>query len=146
MRTALFISCCLTLILFTGSAFGAQDTMPPSSWKQTGPQAHIERGLDLMVQGNIDAAFKTLFGKSHTKETLDKLKFELYSLTKKNGKPFAYEKLIEQKAGSSVIRYRYILLFQKQPTMFDFYYYKSKNGWLLKNISFTKDVKKIFVR
>lgn len=70
MRTALFISCVLTLTIFAGLANGAQDTMPPAGWQQTGPQAHAERALDLTVQGKLDAAFTAMLGKGYSKEKL----------------------------------------------------------------------------
>lgn len=147
MRTILYISCCLALILFALPTLAAQDSLPPSGWQKADtPETRIEKGLSLIVQGDMDDAFKTLFGKGHNKEVLDKLKFELYSLTKKNGNAFGYEKLIQQKAGTSALRYRYLLMFDKQPVLFDFYYYKGKKGWFLKNISYSKDIKKVFVR
>lgn len=145
MRPSLLIAWGLALILLAVPAFAAPDTAPPASWKQSSPHTQVERGLNLMVQGNLDQAFKVLFGKANAKDTLDKLKFEIYSLTKKSGNPYAYEKLLEQRAGTSMLRYRYLLMYNRQPVVFDFYYYKNKKGWFLRNISYTKDVKKIFV-
>lgn len=149
MHISSLITCCLALTLLaapslTTPSFAAQDTMPPVGWRKDNPKTQIERGLSLMVQGKMDDAFKTLFGKASAKDVLDKLKFELYSITKKSGKPYAYEQLLEQKAGTRLMRYRYLLMLTKQPVVFDFYYYKNKKGWTLRNISYSKDVKKIF--
>lgn len=147
MRAVTCSLCCLAILLFALPALSAQDTLPPSGWQKADtPEVRIEKGLSLIVQGDMEDAFKTLFGKGHTKEVLDKLKFELYTLTKKYGNAFGYEKLIQQKAGTSALRYRYLLMYDKQPVLFDFYYYKGKKGWFLKNISYSKDIKKVFVR
>ncbi|MGL1864229.1 MAG: hypothetical protein OCC46_17065 [Pseudodesulfovibrio sp.] len=143
---ALSIFVALAICAFASPANAAQDSLPPTSWKKDGPQAHIERGLDLMVKGDFDSAFKALFGKGHTKEVLEKLKFEIYRLSKKSGNPYAYERIIEQTAGASVLRLRYLLLFDTKPVMFDFYYYKRKSGWALRSIHYSLDIKKIFVR
>lgn len=146
MPIRIFTLTILSALLFCAVVAEAQDAMPPADWQQSSPEIRIAEGLTLMTQGDMDGAFKTLFGKGHNKEVLDKLKFELYSLTKKGGNPYAFEKVLEQKAGSSTLRYRYLLLFEAQPVMFDFYYFKSPKGWSLKNISYSKDIKKIFER
>ncbi len=143
---ALLILVTLAIGAFGSPAHAAQDSLPPASWEKDGPQTRIERGLDFMIKGDFDNGFKTLFGKGHTKEVLEKLKFEIYRLAKKSGNPYAYERIIQQKAGESVLRLRYLLLFDAQPVMFDFYYYKRKKGWALRSIHYSLDIKKIFVR
>lgn len=145
MRTVLSALIILTMVLLAAPA-AAQNSLPPASWKKESPQAHIERSFDLMVRGDFDGAFKALFGKGHTKDVLEKLKFDIYRLAKKNGNPYAYEQLIHQKAGNAAERYRYLLLFDTQPVMFDFYYYKTKKGWALRGVHYSLDIKKIFVR
>jgi hypothetical protein len=144
MQKRILISCCLTLALFAGPAFAAQDSLPPTGWQQDGPTAHAEMALDLMIQGKLDEAFKSLLGKGYSKDKLEKLKFDLYRIFKKNGKPYSYEKILEQKAGSALSRVRYVLLFKKIPMMFDFYYYNSEKGWVLKTYTISTDMKKIF--
>lgn len=135
----------LAFFLLIGPAV-AQNAIPPSSWQKVSPQSHAENALKTMVQGNIDGAFKALFGKGHTKEQLDKLKFEFYRIFKKNGNPHGYEKLIDRKAGNSILLLRYVLLFKNQPIMLDFYYYKRPTGWALRTFHFSKNIKEIFKR
>jgi hypothetical protein len=55
-----------------------------------------------------------------------------------------YEKVLEQKAGSSVVRCKYVLLFKTQPMMFDLYYYNPDKEWLLKTFTISRDIKKVF--
>lgn len=146
MRHILAATAILATILIAAPSMAAQGIPSTSTWKAEGPQAHIERGLSLMVNGEFESAFKVLFGKGHTKDVLEKLKFEVYRLAKKSGNPYGYERLLQQKAGKTLIRMRYILLFDAQPMMFEFIYYKRKKGWSLKNVHYSLDVRKIFAR
>lgn len=132
----------LVVLLYTVAPCAADKT-PDSQWRQETPQAHIERGLTLMVEGNFDGGFKALFGKHHRKDSLEKLKFEIYRLAKKSGNPRGYERILQQKAGTSVIRYRYLLLFPAKPIVFNFYFYK-KDRWLLQHINYSLDIRKAF--
>lgn len=144
MRTAIFMTAFLSLILMAPAAY-ASDIQPPSGWKQDGPEAHAERFLDLMVAGQLDDAFKALLGNSQT-AAMDKLKFEIYSEYKKNGKPVGYEQVLKQYAGKTVLKLRYVLLFQNMPKTFDIYYYNpTGQGWKLRTFSYVKDIKKIFM-
>ena len=128
------------LIPFNGAL--AQDA--PSSWQQEGPGVHAQQIVDLMVQGKPDKAFKVLSGNKQS-NTLEKLKFEIYRLYKSNGNPTGAEKLLEQTAGNTLIRLRYVLLFARQPLLLDLYYYNAGKGWRIKTYSFSTDVKKAFI-
>lgn len=147
MRLAVSICICLTLVLASSPALAAQDTQPPSSWQQAGltPEVHAERFLDPMVQGELDSAFKSLLGNSKS-DSLDKLKFEIFRNYKKNGKPLGYEKVMEQPMGKSLVRLRYILLFNNRPMMFDIFYYNPGKGWRLRTFTYSTDTKKIFAQ
>ena len=129
-------------LLLTCTPALAQDA--PSSWQQDGPGTHARQIVDLMVQGNPDQAFKLLSGNKQS-NTLEKLKFEIYRLYKSNGNPTAAEKILEQTAGTALVRLRYVLLFAKQPVLLDMYYYNSGKGWRLKTYSFSTNVKKAFI-
>lgn len=131
----------LALLIPFNSAL-AQDA--PSSWQQDGPGVHAQQIVDLMVRGNPDKAFNLLSGNRRS-NNLEKLKFEIYRLYKKNGNPKGAEKILDQAAGNSLLRLRYVLLFDKQPLLIDFYYYNSGKGWRLKTYSFSTDIKKAFI-
>ena len=146
MRFAFAAFGLLTFILCAAPAWAAQDTIPSSGWKKETPQVHIERGLSLMVKGDYDGGFKALFGRNNKKEVLEKLKFEVYRLAKKSGKPNGFENILKQKAGASIMRYRYLLLFDAKPLIFDFYYYKKKKGWTLQHINYNIDIRKVFAQ
>lgn len=100
-----------------------------------------------MVNGETEKAFKLLFSKGrYPQQTLEKLQFDYYQTVKKQGKPMGYEKLYEQRAGTNLIRTKYVLLFKTQPMMFDLYYYNTGKDWLLKSFTISRDIKKIFER
>lgn len=143
MRTFIIAFSLLALVMLASPVLAAQDIMPPASWQATGPQAHAEQFLNLMIQGKLDDAFKALLGKTNS-DKLDKLKFEIYRTYKKSGKPYSFEKILDQKAGTALMRMRYILLFKSLPMMFDFYYYNAGDDWRLRTFSYSVDVKKVF--
>ncbi|WP_319468980.1 hypothetical protein [uncultured Pseudodesulfovibrio sp.] len=141
---------CLFLLLsfsITPSANALQDTLPPAGWEKAGPQAHAEAVFNAMVQGDTKNAFKTLFSTGrYSKDKLEKLQFEFFRVVKKQGKPYAYEKILEHRAGTAIIHLRYVLLFRSMPMMFDLYYYSVEKGWLLKTYTISTDIKKVFER
>ncbi len=150
MRTAittLALLTFITLIAPTLPAFAAQGQLPPANWQAEGPHTHAEAVLSKLVQGDKEKGFKLLFSKgSYPQRTLEKLQFDYFQLVKKQGDPHGYEKVFEQRAGTSIIRLKYILLFKTQPQMFDLYYYNTGKSWLLKTFTISRDVKKIFER
>lgn len=138
----------LTAALFTATpAIAAQSQLPPSTWQAEGPHHHAESVFGKFIQGDKEGAFKLLFSRgNYPQQTLEKLQFDYLQLVKKQGDPHGYEMVFEQKAGSSVIRLKYILLFKTRPQMFDLYYYNSGEGWLLKTFTISRDIKKVFER
>lgn len=144
MRRTIFLALCLSLLMLVPATAGAQDIQPPSGWREEGPEAHAEQFLDLMVDGRLDDAFKYLLGNSQTR-AMDKLKFEIYSEYKTNGKPLGYEQVLKETAGKTVLRLRYVLLFRNMPKTFDIYYYNPDGqGWKLRTFSYVKDIKQLF--
>ena len=144
MRSALFLALCLSLLMLAPAPAAAADIQPPSGWREEGPETHAELFLDLMVEGRLDDAFKQLLGTSQA-GNVDKLKFELYSEYKTNGKPLGYEQILKEYAGKTVLKLRYILLFKNMPKIFDIYYYNPDGqGWKLRTFSYKKDIKDIY--
>lgn len=141
MRTTLPIMLCLCLLLCALPA----SAQAPESWSQDGPQAHAESVLNDLVAGNAKEGFALLFARGrYPKTTLEKLQFDYFQLVKQQGPPTSYEKVYEQKAGTAIVRLKYVLLFRTQPMMFDLYYYNTGKDWLLKTFTLSRDMKKIF--
>ena len=147
MRTAILSLTILASFALACPALAIQDSMPPASWQKEGPEAHAEKVMNGLVNGGHEKAFKLLFSRGrYPQATLEKIQFDYYQMVKKQGNPAAYEKIFEQKAGSSIVRLKYILLFKSQPMMFDLYYYSTGKDWLLKTFTISRDIKKIFER
>lgn len=145
MRIAILITACLALLLTFPLLAAAQNALPPADWEQEGPHTHAETVLEGMVKGDHDEAFKLFFSRGrYPKNTLEKIRFDYYQLIKQQGRPTAFEKVFEQRAGTAAVRLKYILLFKSQPMMFDLYYYDTGKGWLLKSFTLSRDIKKIF--
>lgn len=126
-------------------ALGVQDSLPPASWQKDSPQHHAETALAELVRGEKEKGFKRLFSKgSYPQRTLEKLQFDYYQTVKKQGDPVGYEKVVEHRVGNSVLRLKYVLLFNSSPMMFDLYYYNSGKDWLLKTFTISQEIKKIF--
>jgi hypothetical protein len=140
MGLALLLVCLLSPLPAVG-----QTQLPPAGWQQDTPQIIVEGALGDMVRGDHDKGFKALFGRGrYPQATLEKIQFEYYQVVKQQGNPMGYEKVLEQKAGSSVVRCKYVLLFKTQPMMFDLYYYNPDKEWLLKTFTISRDIKKVF--
>lgn len=143
MRHAVCTTFCLLILLCIPAHGSNQAIQAPSGWTESGPEAHAQRFLDLMVKGKLDDAFKAFLGNQKS-DSLDKLKFEIYRTYQKSGKPYGYEKVLEQEAGKSTLRLRYILMFEKVPMMFDIYYYNPGTKWRLRTFTYSTNIKRIF--
>lgn len=143
MRTIISTLFCLCLLL---SALPAS-AQAPESWTPDGPRMHAESALNALVTGNAKEGFSILFSKGrYPASTLEKIQFDYFQLVKKQGPPSSWERIFEQKAGSSIVRMKYVLLFKTQPMIFDLYYYNMGKTWVLKTFTLSRDIKKVFER
>ncbi|WP_338669301.1 hypothetical protein [Pseudodesulfovibrio methanolicus] len=144
MRIPICLAASLLLLLMACPSPSA--AFQASGWKQQGPEFHAEKFLDLMVEGRVEDAFRTLMGNDRT-DTLIALKQELESEYAKDGKPLGYERILKQRVGKSLIRLRYLLLFPKMPRVFDIYYYNPDGrGWEPRSFAYGRDIKNAFAR
>ncbi len=143
MRTAISALLCLAFFL---AALPAQ-AQAPKTWTPDGPQVHAESVMTSLVSGNAQEGFNTLFSRGrYAKNTLEKIQFDYFQMVKQQGPPTSYEKILEHKAGSAIVRMKYILLFKAQPMIFDLYYYNTGKEWMLKSFTLSRDIKKVFER
>ena len=119
----------------------------PSGWQEDGPQQHAEAVLDGLVRGDNERAFELFFSKGrYPKNTLEKIRFDYFQVVKQQGEPSGFEKIFEHRAGTSIRRLKYVLLFRTTIYMFDLYYYNTGKDWQLKSFTLSKDIKKVFER
>jgi hypothetical protein len=104
------------------------------------PKDKVEQFFNSVVSGNISSGYDQLFiGSSIPKDkpqAVTMLKQQTESSLPIFGKILGYEYVTEEKFGTSVVRYVYILKSEKGPTTWEFFFYKPKNDWFLANVIF----------
>lgn len=104
------------------------------------PGEFIEEFLTQVKAGKVEEAYDNLFAGSGIPtmkpQAVDMLKRQTVSGLPMYGKILGFEKVREERFGTSVIRSIYILKSEKSPTVWEFYFYKPTSKWFLANIMF----------
>lgn len=104
------------------------------------PKEKIDQFFDAMMSGRVSNAYDQLFIGSSIPKDKPQAVTMLKQQTKNGlpifGKLLAYEYISEEKFGTSVIRYIYVLKSEKAPTTWEFFFYKPKDKWFLVNVIF----------
>jgi hypothetical protein len=90
--------------------------------------AKISQGYDILFAGSDIPVMKP--------QAVDMLKTQTASGLPMYGKILGFEKVREEKFGTSIVRLVYILKSEKAPTIWEFYFYKPQTSWFLGNIIF----------
>ncbi|MFC1590261.1 hypothetical protein ACFL42_02065 [Candidatus Omnitrophota bacterium] len=104
------------------------------------PVEFVEEFFTRVKAGKIDEAYDNLFMGSG----IPVMKPQAVEMVKKQtagglsmyGKVLGFEKVREEKFGTSIVRSVYILKCEKAPTIWELYFYKPKSDWFLGNINF----------
>ena len=65
-------------------------------------------------------------------------------LGQRNGKPIGYEFIESRKIGSSLLRFRYLEKNEKHVFLWEFYFYNTKEGWILDSFNWSDVYKPLF--
>jgi len=107
---------------------------------ESAPKQIVENFFDLVVKGQISNGYDQLFiGSSIPKDkpqAVSMLKQQTEGGLPLYGKVLGYEYISEEKFGTSILRYVYVLKSEKGPTEWEFYFYKPKGSWFLVNVTF----------
>jgi len=122
----------LAILLFCPiSAYAADDGLP---------KAMVETFLNEVQQGHIGSAYDQLFVGSSIPtdkpQAVTLLKQQTQTALGLYGKVLGRELIHEERFGTSIVRYVYVLKSEKGPTIWEFYFYKPKSDWFLANIVF----------
>ena len=120
-------------ILFAVSTAGAQD---PS------PRQHAEQFLSGLVSGDTEKAYDRLFAGSAMADQstrVEAVKRQTAANLPLYGKPLGYELVMEKTFGTSAVRLLYILKTEKHPVVWEFFFYRPKDTWLLANVRFNDE-------
>ncbi len=104
------------------------------------PKNITESFLVSVIKGDISGGYDSLFQGSAIPADKPQAVLALKQQTKNGlplyGKLLGYELIKEEAFGQSVVRLLYLLKSEKNPTIWEFYFYKPKNSWHLAHIMF----------
>ena len=99
----------------------------------------------LVEVGKISEAYDRLFVGSQIPaqkpQAVDMLKSQTSSLLPLYGNIVGLEKIRDEKIGRSIVRLVYVLKLEIAPTIWEFYYYKPKDQWILTTVRFNDQFK-----
>jgi hypothetical protein len=88
----------------------------------------VAAGYDILLSGSGIPAMKP--------QAVDMLKTQTASGLPMYGKVLGFERIREEKFGTSIVRLVYVLKSEKAPTIWEFYFYKPQTNWFLANVLF----------
>jgi len=88
----------------------------------------VTTGYDILFIGSPIPALKP--------QGVEILKTQTASILPMYGKVLGFERIREEKFGTSIVRLVYVLKSEKVPTIWEFYFYRPQTDWFLANILF----------
>jgi hypothetical protein len=92
--------------------------------------------MEMILKGELKKAFNTIkpyivTSEAELQAAAQNSETQRVQLAEKYGAPIGYEFIGQKKVGESLIRIIYIEKLEKQALIWAFYFYKSKNGWVI---------------
>jgi len=111
-----------------------------SNASEEDPITKVSAFFTMVQEGKISDAYDQLFIGSNIPASKPQA-VEMLKIQTNSGLPLydsiiEFEKIREEKFGSSIIRLVYVLKSELAPTIWEFYFYKPKSDWFLANIKF----------
>lgn len=104
------------------------------------PVQMAEKFFLMTQKGDISEAYDELLKGSNIRtakpQVVDLIKRQTESALPLYGDIIGFEKIREEKVGTSILRLVYVLKLEKAPIVWEFYFYKPKAVWFLGNIIF----------
>ncbi len=104
------------------------------------PKVMAETFFRTLQGGKIPQSYDQLFAGSPILQTkpqaVETVKRQTESGLQQLGKILGFELIREEKFGTAIIRFVYLLKLEKSPTIWEFYFYKPKATWFLVNLMF----------
>ena len=105
------------------------------------PRQSVESFFTAVINGKIAEGYDQLFAGSSIPQdkpqAVASLKQQTQSGLPLYGKISGFEQISEEKFGSSIVRYVYVLKSEKGPTIWEFFFYKPNDSWFLGNVVFS---------
>ena len=90
----------------------------------------------------VEYGFSTNKWMANKPDDVDNLKNKLKNLIGLIGEYYGYEMVSEKTAGSRTKMITYLVIYDREPIRFSFFFYKPKDIWQLNNFSFDEDIDK----
>jgi hypothetical protein len=132
MKTLKF---CIMGILLLALGLGVK-----SGSRDTTYHAKVEGFLTRLTAGDVDGAYQQLVEPPQTqeqKEIVETLKIRTSTALKMFTKPLGIEYVKEQRYGKSIVRVVYLIKYDRQPLIWEFYFYKPQAEWKLLDLRFS---------
>ncbi len=104
------------------------------------PKAMAETFFRTLQGGKISQAYDQLFAGSTIPQTkpqaVEAVKRQTESGLPQLGKILGFELIREEKFGTTIVRFVYLLKLEKSPTVWELYFYKPKTAWFIVNLMF----------
>jgi len=104
------------------------------------PELKAQTFFSGVIKGNINKAYDELFQGSHLltqkPDSVDVVKEQTAKLRPLYGEAIGFELMEEAKMGKSVVRLVYLLKLEHHPIIWEFYFYKPADHWVVANIKF----------
>jgi len=104
------------------------------------PREFVEEFFNYVKEGKVSQGYDILFAGSGIPamkpQAVDMLKTQTAGGLPMYGNILGFERIREEKLGTSIVRLVYILKSEKVPTVWEFYFYKPQTSWFLGNILF----------
>ncbi len=111
------------------------------------PKDMANEFLGSVIEGDISNAYDRLLEGSEIPvdkpQDVKALKQQTESGLPLYGKPLGYELVREQRFGNSVVRLLYLLKSEKGPIVWDFYFYKPMDSWVLASVDYSVQLQRL---
>ncbi len=102
-----------------------------------------------IAAGNLDEAFKimklyTSVDPAEIDNIVIQCKTSMEKHEEKDGASIGYELVDSKKIGDSLLRFRYIMKGEKHLILWEFYFYKAREGWILDSFNWNDSYRALF--
>jgi hypothetical protein len=110
------------------------------------PKAKADSFFQSVMKGKTDKAFETLFEGSpfagSKSEELQRMRDDFRKRIE-SADVLGFENVQERAFGKSVLKLTYVLKLDTLPLVWEFYFYKPKDAWILARVGFDEDLRKL---
>jgi hypothetical protein len=105
--------------------------------------------MEMVIKGELKKAFNTIkpyivTSEAELQAAAQNSETQRIQLGERYGAPIGYEFIGQKKVGDSLVRIIYLEKLEKQALIWAFYFYKSKNGWVINGVVWDEQMTLIY--